>query len=203
MIFLSFKRILYVFTLFFGILLVGCSGGLTGGGQLPTSPPSTGAYLLRPGDTILLEVFQEPYMTTRQKILDDGTISVGLIGQVRIAGETVSSASAKIAARLNERHLVNPQVTLTIEEYAPRRFVVWGQVRNPGSFTIPGAENITLPEAIAMAGGNSEIGDLRRVTITRRGMGERERIRMNALSPAADDFYIQEGDMIRVSETIF
>lgn len=184
-------------------LLGGCAGGSWDGSAPPQSPAFSGVYLLRPGDTVLLEVFQEPYMTTRQKILEDGTINVGLIGQVRIAGESVSGASAKIAARLNERHLVNPQVTLTVEQYAPRRFVVWGQVRNPGSFTIPGAESISLPEAIAMAGGNSEIGDLRRVTITRRGMEDRQRIRINALSPEADNFFIQEGDMIRVSETIF
>jgi polysaccharide export outer membrane protein len=198
---LQFLRSFFLFC--FLLLLGGCAGGNWDANSRPLSPASSGVYLLRPGDTVLLEVFQEPYMTTRQKILEDGTISVGLIGQVRIAGETVSSASSKIATQLNERHLVNPQVTLTIEQYAPRRFVVWGQVRNPGSFTIPGAESISLPEAIAMAGGNSEIGDLRRVTITRRGMGDHQRIKINALSPEADDFYIQEGDRIRVSETIF
>jgi protein involved in polysaccharide export with SLBB domain len=192
-----------LFAVVLALLVSGCAGGGWGGGNVPSSPPDTGAYRLRPGDTVLLEVFQEPYMTTRQKILEDGTFSVGLIGQVRIAGETVSSASSKIAARLNERHLVNPQVTLTVENYAPRRFVVWGQVRNPGSFTIPGGENITLPEAIAMAGGNSEIGDLRSVTITRSGPDGKQRMKLNALSPTADDFYIQEGDMIRVSETLF
>lgn len=184
-------------------MLGGCAGGGWSGSAPPASPAPTGVYLLRPGDIVLLEVFQEPYMTTRQKILEDGSINVGLIGPVRIAGESVPAASAKIAARLNERHLVNPQVTLTVEQYAPRRFVVWGQVRNPGSFMIPGTESISLPEAIAMAGGNSEIGDLRRVTITRRGMGDHQRIKINALSPEADDFYIQEGDRIRVSETIF
>jgi protein involved in polysaccharide export with SLBB domain len=185
------------------LILCGCAGGQWGGGSMLSSPPETGAYRLRPGDTVLLEVFQEPYMTSRQQILEDGSVSVGLIGRTVIAGETISSAASKIAGRLNERHLVNPQVTLTVENYAPRRFIVWGQVRNPGSFVIPAAENISLPEAIAMAGGNSEIGDLRSVTITRRSPDGQQRMKLNALSPAAESFYIQEGDMIRVSETLF
>lgn len=197
---MSFLRWFAAFLVLFLCSLPGCAWNSD---NLPSSPPATGVYLLRPGDIVLLEVFQEPYMTTRQKILEDGTISVGLIGRVRVAGDSVSGASSKIADRLDERHLVNPQVTITVEQYAPRRFVVWGQVRNPGSFTIPGSENISLPEAIAMAGGNSDIGDLRRVSITRQGMEGRQRFNLNALSAAADDFYIQEGDMIRVSETIF
>lgn len=199
----AFSIIQKIPAVFMALLLCSCAGGNWGGGSNFTSPPETGAYRLRAGDTVLLEVFQEPYMTTRQKILEDGSISVGLIGSVQIAGETVSSAAAKIAARLNERHLVNPQVTITVENYAPRRFIVWGQVRNPGTFVIPGSENITLPEAIAMAGGNSDIGDLRSVTITRRTPDGQRRIKLNALSPAAEAFYIQEGDMIRVSETLF
>jgi protein involved in polysaccharide export with SLBB domain len=182
-------------------LLAGCAAN-----ELPLSmmgEPAAGAYHLRPGDTVLLEVFQEPYMTTRQPILEDGTIAVGLIGRIAIAGETVAGASDKIAARLDEKHLVNPQVVLTVENYAPRRFVVWGQVRNPGSFLIPGAETITLPAAIAMAGGNTDIGDLRNVTVTRGGAASGSRIKFNALSPRAEHFVVQEGDVIRVAETIF
>lgn len=149
------------------------------------------------------EVFQEPYMTTRQRILGDGTISVGLIGRVVIAGLTVPEASKKVASQLDQKHLVNPQVNISIESYAPRRFAIWGQVRNPGTFTIPAEEQITLPQAIAMAGGNSDIGDPRRVVVTRRTPAGMERLKINALSPEAENFVVQEGDVIRVSETLF
>lgn len=168
-----------------------------------SAPSADGLYRLRPGDTVLLEVFQEPYMTTRQRILGDGTISVGLIGRVVIAGETVTGASKKVAALLDEKHLVNPQVNISIESYSPRRFAIWGQVRSPGSYVIPNEENLTLPEALAMAGGNSDIGDPRRVIITRRGPAGPERIKIDALRPEAEQFFIREGDVIRVSETLF
>ena len=191
------------FFLCLGLLMCGCSKpeGPAISGEV--GPPDDGIYRLRVGDVVMLEVFQEPYMTTRQRILGDGTISVGLVGRVEVVGQAISDASKKIEKLLDEHQLVNPQVNITVESYAPRRFVVWGQVRNPGSFVIPAEESITLPEALAMAGGNSEIGDLRRVTVARRASGGQNKIKINALSPEAEDFAVREGDVIRVAETLF
>lgn len=183
--------------------LTGCESGA--GRSLPPPPSPTGStmYRLRVGDVVLLEVFQEPYMTTRQRIIGDGTISVGLIGRVVVAGLTINEAAKKIADQLNQKQLVNPQVTISIESYSPRRFTVWGQVRNPGAFVIPGEEDLTLPQAIAMAGGNTDIGDARNVVVTRRAGDGNEKIKFNAMSPEAADFFIREGDTIFVKETLF
>lgn len=186
-------------------VLVGCQGG--GSSYVPPlaapTTSSNGVYRLRVGDVVLLEVFQEPYMTTRQRILGDGTISVGLIGRVPVAGKTINEAAKNIAAQLDQKQLVNPQVNLSVESYSPRRFTVWGQVRNPGAMVIPGEEELTLPQALAMAGGNTDIGDIRHVVVTRRNGDSTQKIKINALSPSASDFLIQEGDTIFVKETLF
>ena len=184
------------------VLLGGCQSG---GRYLPSEPaaPSNAVYRLRIGDVVLLEVFQEPYMTTRQKIIGDGTISVGLIGRVEVAGQTINEAAKNIAAKLDQKQLVNPQVNISVESYAPRRFTVWGQVRSPGAMVIPGEEELTLAQAIAMAGGNTDIGDIRNVVVTRRNGDGTQKIKLNALSPAASDFLIREGDTIFVKETLF
>lgn len=183
--------------------LAGCESG--GGSYVPPLPSTTSGtvYRLRVGDAVLLEVFQEPYMTTRQKILGDGTISVGLIGRVAVAGLSINDAAKKIAAQLDQKQLVNPQVSISVESYAPRRFTIWGQVRSPGALVIPGEEELTLPQAIAMAGGNTDIGDVRNVVVTRRNGGGTQKIKLNAMSPSASDFLIQEGDTIFVKETLF
>lgn len=185
-------------------LLSGCQSG--GGGYVPaaeSSAPGNTVYRLRVGDVVLLEVFQEPYMTTRQRILGDGTISVGLIGRVAVAGLNINEAAKKIAAQLDQKQLVNPQVSISVESYAPRRFTVWGQVRNPGAMVIPGEEELSLAQALAMAGGNTDIGDIRHVVVTRRNGDGVQKIKLNAMSPAASDFLIQEGDTIFVKETLF
>lgn len=172
---------------------------------MPSLATSSGheVYRLRIGDVVLLEVFQEPYMTTRQKILGDGTISVGLIGRVPVAGLNINEASKKIAAQLNEKQLVNPQVNISVESYAPRRYTVWGQVRSPGAYVIPAEEQLTLPQALAMAGGNTDIGDIRNVVVTRRNSEGSQKIKLNALSPSSADFVVEEGDTILVKETLF
>src|SRR5882757_4142014 len=61
------------------------------------APEKSNIYLLRVGDIVQVDVFQEPGMTTRQRIQGDGTISVGLIGRVSILGEAVQVAGDKIA----------------------------------------------------------------------------------------------------------
>lgn len=207
----SFHRSIYQLIRLGGAaFLLACAGSLTscesgGGGEVPSlsSSPVNEVYRLRVGDVVQLEVFQEPYMTTRQRIIGDGTISVGLIGRVAVAGLNINEATKKIAAQLNQKQLVNPQVSISVESYAPRRFTVWGQVRSPGAYVIPGEEQLTLPQAIATAGGNTDIGDIRRVVVTRHGPNGTEKIKLNALSPSALDFLVQEGDTIFVKETLF
>lgn len=166
-------------------------------------PIAAKVYRLRVNDIIQVDVFQEPGLTTRQRIQGDGTISMGLIGRVDVLGETVESAAAKIAGQLNAKYLVNPQVSISVLAYAPRRFTVWGQVNRPGSYIIPPEQNVSLPEAIAMAGGHTGIGNVKKVFVSRDDQGVVKRTRMNALSREAQNFKVEEGDVIFVAETIF
>jgi len=171
---------------------------------IPSQIPQTGpTYLLRVGDIVQVDVFQEPVMTTRQRVQGDGTISVGLIGRVEVLGESVEAAAGKIAKLLDAKYLVQPQVTVTVLAYSPRRFTVWGQVQRPGSYVIPPEQTVNLPEAIALAGGNSNIGNLKRVVVSRRVDGVIRRIPVNALAPESQNFTVFEGDVIFVKETIF
>lgn len=166
-------------------------------------PQTSQTYLLRVGDIVQVDVFQEPVMTTRQRVQGDGTISVGLIGRVAVLGESVEVAADKIAKLLDKKYLVNPQVSVTVLAYSPRRYTVWGQVQRPGSYVIPPEQNVSLPEAIATAGGNSDIGNLKQVVVSRKIKGEIVRMRLNALAPQSQTFLIHEGDVIFVKETIF
>ncbi len=188
------------------LALAGC--GQTVPRENPRFPmvhaPTPGVnYRIRVGDVIQVDVFQEPLMTMRQRVLADGTISVALIGRLSVAGRTVEQAAASIAAVLDKKQLVNPQVTITILAYAPRRFTVWGQVKTPGTYVIPPEEVVSLPEAIAMAGGNTVIGNSRR-TVVSRNVGESvEQLRVDATAPEAQRFLVTEGDVIHVPETAF
>jgi polysaccharide export outer membrane protein len=202
---LTSRLLRLLFSIVLGLCLAGCQTPPESSEMLAAIDESSPSdiYHLRVGDIIQVDVFQEPGMTTRQRVQGDGTISVGLIGRVRVLGESVEQAADRISKLLDKKYLINPQVNVTVLAYSPRRFTVWGQVQRPGSYVIPPEQQVSLPEAIAMAGGNSNIGNLRKVFVSRKKDGGVKRIRIDALSPTAQYFDVREGDVIFVTETIF
>lgn len=195
-----------VLPVFLGCVLAGCETTPPESAEMLAAinePVTSDVYHLRVGDIVQVDVFQEPGMTTRQRVQGDGTISMGLIGRVSVLGETVEQAADRISKLLDKKYLINPQVNITVLAYSPRRFTVWGRVQRPGSYVIPPEQTVSLPEAIAMAGGNSDIGNLKKVFVSRKKDGEVKRIRVNALSATAQYFNVREGDVIFVAETVF
>ncbi len=103
--------------------------------------------------------------------------------------------------------MVNPQVNLTITEYAKRHFTIIGQVQKPGSYDIPDEQQIDLLDAIAMAGGFTRIANQSNVSL-KRLVNEKETVyKLNPKRMAKESnqsiFKIQEGDTIVVYESIF
>ncbi len=160
-------------------------------------------YRLGPGDVVQVAVFQEEDMLSQQRIGQDGTINFPLVGRVAIGGRTVEQAADIIAAKLKGGFLINPQVTVNIFEYAPRRFTIFGQVNSAGSYEIPSEELVTLATAVAIAGGNTRIGNLRKVTVTRTTAEGVIEYRVNLLSPEGRQFVVQNRDLITVPESLF
>ncbi len=160
-------------------------------------------YNLRPNDVVRVQVFQEADMVTEEQIAADGSISFPLIGRVSIAGQTVGDAAETIAARLRTGFLTNPQVSVSVITYAPMTFTILGQVGGPGTYEIPPTQTLTLPMALARAGGNTRIGNLRNIQITRKRDTKVVEITVNLLSSQGRQFVVQEGDLITVQESLF
>jgi hypothetical protein len=82
--------------------------------------------------------------------------------------------------------LVNPQITLTVLEYAKRRFTVLGQVQKPGTFEIPSEESVGFLEAIAMAGGFTRLANTGKIVVTRMVSGKKSTFVLDARAITAD-----------------
>lgn len=164
-------------------------------------------YVLSPNDLVKLSVFQEADLETTVRISKDGTTTFPLIGPVQIGGKTVQDAGRLIRDLLAKDYLVNPQVTLTVMEYAKRRFVVLGQVQRPGAYEMPDRDNVTLLQAIGMAGGYTRMADPGKITVKRTASGRDELIKLNAKAMAKSggqkEFEIAPGDVVTVGESIF
>ncbi len=127
-------------------------------------------YRIARGDTIAVVVFDEPNLTAGGKRVDSarGTITMPLITEVRVVGMTILEAQAEIEKAYRDgRFLRNPQVTITVEGYAPRVVIVSGKVNNPGRHELPPDTETTIMDIIFKAGGFSETAKATAVRVTR------------------------------------
>lgn len=112
---------------------------------------------LGPGDVVRVSVFGQPDLETSTVVSKAGRITLPLIGGVDVTGLDSQQAEARIAqAYQGGGYLIDPQITLTVEELRSRQISVLGQVQEPGRF--PLSSRMTLLDALALAGGVSNTG---------------------------------------------
>ncbi len=136
-------------------------------GQAPSD------HRLSAGDSVTVKVFGEPECDTVSALGKDGQITVPYAGGVRVEGMTATEAAKAIAQAYRTReYLANPNVTVTITATvvgaaSRKRFSVTGQVLRPGPFYFPPGEDVSLIQALSIAGGHTRIANLSKVTIQR------------------------------------
>jgi len=91
-----------------------------------------------------------------------GNVELPSIGKVKILGLTVGEAQDLIQRKINE-YFANATVILKLVSF---RVSVLGAVERPGTYFVYNNQ-ITLLEALAQAGGPSEMGDKRHITLMR------------------------------------
>jgi polysaccharide export outer membrane protein len=177
-----------------------------------TPPPASAPvrsldYRLAPNDLLDFRVFQESELDAVVRVSGDGVASFALIGPVQIGGRTIADATDLIEARYRDGYLKNPQVSLTVRSYARKLFTILGQVQKPGSYDMQGTNQITLLQAIGMAGGYTKIADPANVTVKRLEADGERVLKFNAKRMARGDdktsFFIKTGDVITIGESIF
>jgi protein involved in polysaccharide export with SLBB domain len=153
-------------------------------------------------DNVEIRVFREDELTTRGQLSADGTISMPLIGAVRIVGLNTDQAAAAITKKLADGYLVKPEVTVSIEARIRRTVTVLGQAQRPGVFELPAHRRLTLVEAIGMAGGVTRIANARKITLKRASSVMIVNL-AEITSGKGADIPLQDGDMITIPESIF
>jgi polysaccharide export outer membrane protein len=175
---------------------------------LPTANPlQSDGYVLRVNDLIRITIFQEDDLLTETRISKSGDINFPLLGSITLNGKTVAEVTSEIRTRLDKDYIINPQVTLTILEYAQQWVSVLGEVQKPGLVAIPPQGGLDLLGAIALAGGYTRIADPSHIVIRRMINNQSMVIEVNAKKLARDvqvqQFIVQPGDSISVAESIW
>ena len=124
-------------------------------------------YRIRTTDKLSIRIFQEDDLTTICRVDAKGTVNLTLVGEVRVYGQSLSQAERTIEAAYKDgRYLRKPEVTITVEEYAPREVSIQGQVKNPGRFELPVEATFSVLDLVTKAGGftDTALGTAVRVT---------------------------------------
>jgi len=197
--------------LFFVVVV--CPVWLTSAMSLQAQSParqlnvSQSSHVLVPGEFIQIKVFQEPDLDTAVRIPGDGRVTLPLIGEVALTGQSVQQATRLIHDRLQARFLVNPQVSIAVLEPVKRLFTVLGQVQRPGTYRFAEQQNLDLLQVIGIAGGYTRLADPGRITVKRRIDGSEKIMRLDgkrlARAESAEPFAIESGDVITVGERLF
>jgi polysaccharide export outer membrane protein len=110
-------------------------------------------YRIRQGDTFDLIFPFVPTFNRTLTVQPDGYVTLPMVGEVAVAGQTVPD----LEATLRERYatiLRDPRLTIALKDFEKPYFVASGEVERPGKYELRGAT--TVAEAVAMAGGLKE-----------------------------------------------
>lgn len=125
-------------------------------------------HTLTLADRVRIAVYQEEDLTSLTRIDARGRVNLALIGEIGIGGLTVIEAQAVIEnAYKDGRFLRNPQVNVSVEEYAPREVSIQGAIRSPARYVLPIESTLSVVELVTKAGGITDIGKGSAVSVTR------------------------------------
>jgi len=162
-------------------------------------------YRLAAGDVVSVRIWnQEAMSVARTRLRDDGKISVPFLQDVEAVNRTPAELSTMLKAKLMA-FVVNPVVTVSLEEVRPLRVPVTGEVLHPGIYDLDRRSGVLT--ALAAAGGFSDFAHRDAIYVLRYQLplGERvpQRIRFTYRSlvegarPAAT-FRLRDGDVVVV-----
>ncbi len=123
-------------------------------------------YRIQVNDVLEFLFFKSTELNQVRTVGPDGQVPLQLIGAVRVAGRTLD----EITTEINERYaveLVNPQVTVAVQQFSGLKVYVGGEVNTPGLQEYRGG--LTTLQAVVAAGGFKDSASLKSVVLIRQG----------------------------------
>jgi polysaccharide biosynthesis/export protein len=131
------------------------------------TPPksSDNTYIIGVDDILAINVWKEPEVSKTVPVRSDGKISLPLAGEVQASGMTPRQLELDLSRKLAS-YISQPEVTVIVQEIKSQKFNILGQVAKPGTYPI--ANNPTVLDAIALAGGFRDFAKQKSIYVLRR-----------------------------------
>lgn len=123
-------------------------------------------YRLGAGDVVFVDVWGGTAKSYQCTVSPDGDINIDGYGLVSVGGLSVAQAQARLKSTLGSRYQ-GSQIKLSLGQTKTITVNVFGEVENPGTYTLSAFANVF--NALYMAGGTNDIGTLRNINVIRGG----------------------------------
>jgi polysaccharide export outer membrane protein len=163
-------------------------------------------YRLGPGDEVAIRVQGQPdYSLDKVKISPVGQIYHPLAGDIEVAGLTVAQLKKKLTADFSE-YIVNPKVSVTLEQAQSAKLGVLGEVKAPGVVLM--SRPMSILDVISASGGFTETAKRTDVTVlrqTRDGRSQKLKVNLKRIldgkSGPEENLMMQAGDTVIVDSS--
>jgi polysaccharide export outer membrane protein len=190
-------------TILRAILILACTTLTAAAAEIskraPEANPGPSEYRLGPEDVIDVFVWKEPDLSTTVVIRPDGRISLPLANELEASGKTAVQLQQEITEKLRQ-FISEPVVNVMVKQVNSLKISVLGEVRKPDVYRIK--NRVTVLDAIAMAGGFTDLAKTSRVIVLRNAPTGPQRIKINVKQAVAEEsrapFYLQPLDTVYV-----
>jgi protein involved in polysaccharide export with SLBB domain len=140
--------------------------------SVPPGAAPTDSFRISRGDELDLRFFYTPELNTRALVRSDGRISLHLVGEIVVEGQTIAELGATIE-RLLAPQVKRAQVSINVSSPVTQRVFVGGEVVRPGVQPLTGP--MTALQAVMVAEGIKDTGQPSMAVVLRRlPSGERQ-----------------------------
>ena len=122
-------------------------------------------YHLAAGDTFDVGFELSPEFNQSVTVQPDGYVTLKAVGDIKVAGQTVPELTQTLRTAYG-KILNEPLVVVSLKDFEKPYFIADGQVAHPGKYEMRG--NVTLAEAVGIAGGFTEAAKHSQVLLFRR-----------------------------------
>jgi polysaccharide export outer membrane protein len=148
----------------------------------------TSSLTLNPGDLVRIQIWREQDLSGDFPVDESGVVTLPLVGPKRVTGTPIPQLRDQLIEAYRV-HLRNPSINIT----PLRRVNVLGEVARPGLYPVD--PTVSLAGVVALAGGATPTGDLRRIRIVRGGQVLTEHA---ATTQTVSSMDVRSGDQIYV-----
>lgn len=161
--------------------------------------PAQDRVTIGAGDLIEVHIYGDEQSSTTGRVLDDGTLTMPLLGPVKVAGHRPEDLAAHLMQQLKQ-FIASPNVTVVIRESVVSVSVI-GEVRAAQTVKLVAPAGVL--EALAEAGGLTEFADGSCIFVLRKQGKSTARIRFSyddlvQAEPVASAFQVKTGDVLVV-----